>query len=108
MFGDDLEFVVLRHIDNIDHRLIDNFAQRLAIFRRFAPHKIDTNKRHGATLPQQFPSVQVWYVTSPRKVCNGSFASMVSSCPLPVYRQHVSNGRFSSICAQLPATRSAK
>src|SRR5262249_19872928 len=50
MFGDDLEFIVLRHIDHVAHRVIDDFTDRLSIFDGLTPHEIDANKRHDATL----------------------------------------------------------
>src|SRR5262249_21150643 len=48
MFGDDLEFIVLRHIDHVAHRIIDDFTDRLSIFDGLTPHEIDANKRHDA------------------------------------------------------------
>src|SRR5262245_31716513 len=48
MFGDDLEFIVLRHIDHVAHRVIDDFSDRLSIFDGLTPHEIDANKRHDA------------------------------------------------------------
>src|SRR5262249_10040620 len=48
MFGDDLEFIALRHIDHVAHRVIDDFTDRLSIFDGLTPHEIVANKPHAA------------------------------------------------------------
>src|SRR5258708_956320 len=47
MFSDDLEFVILRHIDHVDHGLVYNIAQCLLVLDGFATNEIDTHERHG-------------------------------------------------------------
>jgi hypothetical protein len=50
MFGDDLKEVVLRGVQNIAQRLVDDLANLYSIFRRFAFKKIDSNERHAFLL----------------------------------------------------------
>src|SRR5882672_2791653 len=46
VFGDDLELVILRHVDDVGHRAIDDVAQRLAVLHGLAAYEIDSNQWH--------------------------------------------------------------
>jgi hypothetical protein len=46
MWGENLKFVVLRHVRNFDHRGIDDVAYDLALFWRIALAEIDSDEGH--------------------------------------------------------------
>src|SRR5215475_7241647 len=48
VFGNDLEFIVLWHVDDIAHGVVDDFADRLSILHGLTLHEVDANKRHDA------------------------------------------------------------
>src|SRR5229473_7525937 len=50
MTGDDLKLVVLRYVDDIDHCVVHDVADRLNDFRRCCLGEIDSNEWHGLTL----------------------------------------------------------
>jgi hypothetical protein len=50
MFGDDLKEIVLRDVQNIAQRLVDDLANLYSISRRFAFRQIDSNERHAFLL----------------------------------------------------------
>jgi len=50
MLGDDLEFVVLGHVDDFPHRIVDDFAGLLAERGWLAPDEVDADERHGILL----------------------------------------------------------
>src|SRR5262245_35486297 len=47
MLRDDLKLVIFRDIDDVDHRLVDNVAKRLAELSGRSLGEVDSNEGHG-------------------------------------------------------------
>src|SRR5437899_3209284 len=50
MLGDDLETIVLWSFQGLDHCVIDDLTDRLAVFHRFALSEFDASEWHGNLL----------------------------------------------------------
>src|ERR1700730_1408189 len=93
MLGDDLETIILWSLQGLDHGVIDDLSDRLAVVRRFALGEVDAGElnwespfkswvlRHGA-------SAQRWAVTaSSGNIRQYQAASCRLCCVLPSYPQ---------------------